>query len=1032
MRALPRTKPIASRVLPAFALIIGMVGAFAAGAAWAGTPATTAADICASNADPCNVTSTYDVTANAVLDFGTRSVNVTGAGAFNFGSGSGRIACGAFTASTTGAFLNAAGPAPNSGTASGSVLLLARRRCTSPSPVVPCLDGSDCELGPCGVRRCSKKTTKSCLADGDCQLGTCGALRRCTGSTSLVRCTTNADCDYGTCPAQLTCTGRGDNPVNCSGNSDCSFGTCTVGTASITMDGAVAGSSDSPATLVIRAADSVSISKPVNLNSTLLDSDGGSLSVDARAGSITVIGKINATGGGFSQGGTVEFNAGTDIVVHDDISVVGGDFDGGSIDFFSGRDITIGSSLLANSIVGAGFGGDITIWADRDLSFSGVSASNKSTMECSGHTDIENSGGDGGTLELFAARNLTFDANTRLIGNGSAPDGSGADIFVGSGGGLAMDGDVTAKAIGIYGSGGSVEVIADDGTASVGSTATFDVTGGSIGGGLLEIDSYSGDLSFAGDCDVSGGSGGSGGIAFLSARQSASVTGNLFVAGGGSLGVDACHLTLAAGGSLDSTGTGGKNTLIAHDIMELLAGSTMTVDPSGTNTLRYRTAAKPPLVQGTVSPAPALVVDPLLTDCPLCGNRAIDAGETCDDGNAGDGDGCSALCQNENCLAQTISPGYPTVALCEDGNNCTADVCNPALAGGTCQHPAKNCDDSMACTIDSCDAADGTCRHSASDSVCNDNNPCTDDFCSLTTGCSNTANSAPCDDNNRCTTSDVCSNKVCAGTRISGCLFCGDDLVNPLAGEQCDDGNDVNGDCCSSTCRYEATDSPCEDGQFCTLDDRCDGTGTCLTGMPNTCADTDACTADSCDEEMAVCVNAQTPRDPTTCLVAPSTKFRITNSPKAGKDKLSWQWGRGDAFLQADLGTPGAGTGYTLCVYDETATLSSLKASIDIAPSATLWESKDPSGLQYKDKAGTSEGVRKAQLRTGDAGKTAVKVGAGGASLVLPAPAGASFFSQDPNVVVQLVNGTGKCWTSQFTRDETRTNDAGLFKAATK
>jgi MYXO-CTERM domain-containing protein len=32
---------------------------------------------------------------------------------------------------------------------------------------------------------------------------------------------------------------------------------------------------------------------------------------------------------------------------------------------------------------------------------------------------------------------------------------------------------------------------------------------------------------------------------------------------------------------------------------------------------------------------------------PNCGNGAVDPNETCDDGNITDGDGCSALCQNE-------------------------------------------------------------------------------------------------------------------------------------------------------------------------------------------------------------------------------------------------------------------------------------------------------------------------------------------------------------------------------------------------
>jgi len=1024
-----RTAPFAARALAAAAIAI----AFAASAASAGTPATTANDVCPSNADPCNVTSVFDVTANAVLDFGTRAVNVTGAGEFDFGTNSGRITCGAFSASTTSPFLNAAGPA-SSGTNSGSVLLLARRRCTSSNPLVPCLDIGDCELGPCGVRRCSKKSTRTCGADADCQLGTCSALHRCSGSTTFVRCTTNADCDYGSCPAQITCTGRGDNPLNCSSNSDCSFGTCTVGTASVNIAGPISGSSDSPATIVIRAADSVSISKPITLNSSALDSDGGSLSVDARAGSITLTNKINATGGGSSQGGSVEFNAGTDIVVQDDISVIGGDFDGGTVDLTSGRDITIGRSLIANSASGAGFGGEITISAGRDLFFNGVSASNKSTMETSGHTDIENFAGDGGSQELYADRNLLLDANTRLIGNGSAPDGSGADISVESGADLTIDGDVTAKASGTQGGGGFVDATADGGAASMGSTSSFDVTGGSSGGGSLDIDSLTGDLTFNGSGDVSGGSGGSGGSALLMAKQSASVAGTLVLSGvsGGDLGVDACRVTLASGGRLDSTGSGSSNTMVTHDMMQLLSGSTMKASSGGTNTLRYRTASKPPVVQGSVTPTASLVVDPSLSPCPLCGNRTIDAGESCDDGNMSNGDGCNTECQNEKCIAQTISPGYPTVALCEDGDVCTDDVCNTALSGGTCQHPPKNCSDSISCTIDSCDAADGTCRHSASDSMCNDSNACTDDFCSLTTGCSNTANSSPCDDTNRCTENDVCANKACHGTRINGCLFCGDEFVNGLAGEQCDDGNNTDGDCCSATCHYEVANSPCEDGQFCTINDKCNATGTCITGIPNTCADTDACTADSCSEEMALCVNAPTPRDASTCLAAPATKLLVKNSAKTGKDKLSWQWSGGDGFDPADLGAPTTATSYTLCVYDESSGTSSIKASIDIAPSATRWQSNDPSVVQYKDKDGLSEGVVKAQLRAGDTGNTRVKIGAGGANLALPAPAGASFFSEDPNVIVQLINGDGMCWTSQFSLGDTKTNTDKLFNAATK
>jgi cysteine-rich repeat protein len=100
--------------------------------------------------------------------------------------------------------------------------------------------------------------------------------------------------------------------------------------------------------------------------------------------------------------------------------------------------------------------------------------------------------------------------------------------------------------------------------------------------------------------------------------------------------------------------------------------------------------------------------------------------------------------------------------------------------------------------------------------------------------------------------------------------LCGDSLIDP--GEECDDGNTSDGDCCSSLCQFESTGSACvDDGNACT-DDKCNGTGTCLhpnntlacddasactssdtcsggscAGTPVNCDDSNLCTDDSCD-----------------------------------------------------------------------------------------------------------------------------------------------------------------------------------------
>lgn len=48
--------------------------------------------------------------------------------------------------------------------------------------------------------------------------------------------------------------------------------------------------------------------------------------------------------------------------------------------------------------------------------------------------------------------------------------------------------------------------------------------------------------------------------------------------------------------------------------------------------------------------------------------------------------------------------------------------------------------------------------------------------------------------------------------------------------EACDDGNTVDGDCCSSACAFEPTFTACDDGDACTQPDTCSGFGICVGG----------------------------------------------------------------------------------------------------------------------------------------------------------------------------------------------------------
>ena len=91
---------------------------------------------------------------------------------------------------------------------------------------------------------------------------------------------------------------------------------------------------------------------------------------------------------------------------------------------------------------------------------------------------------------------------------------------------------------------------------------------------------------------------------------------------------------------------------------------------------------------------------------------------------------------------------------------------------------------------------------------------------------------------------------------------CGDGVVDP--GEDCDEG-DANGTTtcgCQTDCTYTLADTACENGEFCTVGDTCNGTGTCIGGGARDCDDGVGCTVDACDETSDTCTN---PPDDASC-----------------------------------------------------------------------------------------------------------------------------------------------------------------------
>ncbi len=274
-----------------------------------------------------------------------------------------------------------------------------------------------------------------------------------------------------------------------------------------------------------------------------------------------------------------------------------------------------------------------------------------------------------------------------------------------------------------------------------------------------------------------------------------------------------------------------------------------------------------PEPEGVDGPCLAALCDPVTAACSL---EAVNDGLVCDDG-----DPCTI---GDQCADGSCSPGVPL--NCADDNVCTDDSCD--LEDG-CLHLSNQatCQDGDACTIgDLC--AEGQCV-SGEEKVCDDGNLCTSDSCEPGSGCVFAPTAGLCDDGNQCTQDDGCVEGSCVGGEVIDCddlnpctkdvcdkeLGCihnavagacddgdpctvNDTCVNGLctsgAVVLCDDGNDCTADLCgeAGACNHDPVDGACDDGNACTLGDHCDQ-GDCVSSGLLACNDDNPCTTDSCD-----------------------------------------------------------------------------------------------------------------------------------------------------------------------------------------
>jgi hypothetical protein len=263
-----------------------------------------------------------------------------------------------------------------------------------------------------------------------------------------------------------------------------------------------------------------------------------------------------------------------------------------------------------------------------------------------------------------------------------------------------------------------------------------------------------------------------------------------------------------------------------------------------------------------------------------------------------DCDDLSECTRDDVCDADGNCKGTPFVN-CADDNDCTVDSCNPldgaclhapAVSGTTCAYPNKTspaacvssatCDDAKTCVIKTmvCECQENAdCLVKEDGNACNGTlvcdkvvfpytckvDPATVKTCPSTgdTECKkNTCNPAdgscaltavggglPCDDENACTLNETCADGVCTGGTTLTCKDnkdCTTDSCNPELG-----------------CEFPAksTDSPCEDGNACTVGDKCGLGAVCNPGTTSNCDDSDPCTTDACTFTSPFCSHTAVP-----------------------------------------------------------------------------------------------------------------------------------------------------------------------------
>ncbi len=207
---------------------------------------------------------------------------------------------------------------------------------------------------------------------------------------------------------------------------------------------------------------------------------------------------------------------------------------------------------------------------------------------------------------------------------------------------------------------------------------------------------------------------------------------------------------------------------------------------------------------GVCDPATGKCLDPPKKD-----------GADCDDGDL-----CNGVweCQSGVCTETELAVECPVPDQCHDAAICDSET---GQCSGQPKKDGTDCDDGDECTLsDECSA--GICKPGGEE-LCDDGNACTTDSCDPVAGCGHVPNSLPCEDGSKCTDGDVCSEGICKPGTPKVCddgNECTEDTCDPAAGcafpvvvdgQPC--GQGMSGKCVGGQCQSGACSSIGFDGK---------------------------------------------------------------------------------------------------------------------------------------------------------------------------------------------------------------------------